>query len=70
MLLCALAPAEPELASVAYDEAVAAALCYLSFHPEHRSQLKPVLTEIVARAKKLKADVGQAKATARGKAKA
>ena len=47
---------DPQTAQVAYDKAVKAALQYLKFHPEQRQKLKPILTEIVQRAKRLKAE--------------
>jgi hypothetical protein len=44
----------PALAHAAYDGAVKMALSYLSFHPDQRARLKPILSEIVQRAKRLK----------------
>ena len=45
-----------DLQAVAYDKAVKAALQYLKVHPEQRHKLKPILTEIVQRAKRLKTE--------------
>ena len=44
----------PALAHAAYDGAVKMALSYLSFHPDQRARLKPIFSEIVQRAKRLK----------------
>jgi hypothetical protein len=59
-----LAAADPPVAMAAYDEAVRAALSYLKYHPDKRSALKPVLTELVSRTKIIKQEAAAAAAAA------